>query len=173
MLNTNSSEAFWTGVWQESTNGLRIQLRSWGTSVAGVQVSVSVGSTVANFLGEFSAAPNGKFAKFELRAPDGSIVPPKKGVTMESQFPQRLATSNLPRLPDGGLQNVLGFFSNGPPALLTTVKINDVFQVRTQGVYVLEVNAVIYKFETNRQHLTRVDLPSVVTKIHLFESLSD
>jgi hypothetical protein len=164
---TGGGEMFWPGEWKESTNGLRVQLLSWREKLKGVGVSISVGSTVRNQLGGLFGAPDDRFEKFELRSADGHVVLPKKGVTMEGRIPQRISISALPRWPDGGLKNGIGFFTNGPPAVLRTVYLNDVYQIRTQGVYVLKVNAVVYRFETTSQHLIRMVLPSVETKINL------
>jgi hypothetical protein len=51
--------------------------------------------------------------------------------------------------------------------VLKRFAVQDTYQIKERGDYTLTVWPVIYQFSTNRQFLTRIDLPYVTTKIHL------
>jgi hypothetical protein len=80
---------FWSGPWNEATNGWRVQLRVYNRTNfayrAGVakpfstnlMLSVEWGSPVKDSGGGYFVAPNGKFDKFELLDGKGNVVPPK------------------------------------------------------------------------------------------------
>ena len=85
----NLSE-FWNGIWKESTNGLRTQLRIYReTNVSFAQegigrpistnlmLRVEWGIATSNSGGGYLMAPNGKFAKFELQDANGSGIRPR------------------------------------------------------------------------------------------------
>jgi hypothetical protein len=78
---TNPSE-FWTGVWQEDTNGWRVQLRInsetnyWDPQKGILVLRVEWGSAVRDSGDGYYRAPNGKFAKFQLLDAKGNVVPP-------------------------------------------------------------------------------------------------
>jgi len=83
----NPSE-FWNGVWKESGNGWRTQLRVYPqtnvTFINGIarplstnlMLRVEWGSPVKNSGGGYFMSPNGKFARFELKDIDGNVVSP-------------------------------------------------------------------------------------------------
>ena len=128
---------------------------------------VGVGSVVYNCLGGYVGSPNGKFEKFELLNSNGVVVPFVKGMALEGQLPSRISIKEFPRWHDGGLKNVIGFFTNGVPDILSDVKLNELYRIPRVGDYTLTVCPAIYKFETNMDYLDRVDLPCVTTKVHL------
>ncbi len=87
---------------------------------------------------------------------------------MEAVFPVKIRAKSLPRWPDGGLKNNISFLTNGGPYPLTNINLNNVYIVTTEGDYKLTVCPTIYKFESNRQYLDRIELPSVTSQVHLF-----
>jgi hypothetical protein len=168
-VSTNLDE-IWPAVWKESTNGLRIQLDAFrNTDTKEDWLIIGVGSVVFDSGGSFFGPPSGKFAKFELRDTNGVILPPKGGVLMEGQFPERIPLKDLPRRPygDRGLLNRLFFFTNSGPGRLREMKFKDIYRVPKEGEYTLTVDVVIYRFETNWHYLDRLDLPCITTKVHL------
>lgn len=158
--------ALWPGVWKEDTNGLRAQLY-FETDAGQKRVHVGVGSVVFNSLGGYVGSPNGKFSKFELQDSNGIVVPFVKGMALESQLPSRISIKDLPRWPNGGLKDHIGFFTNGGPFTLKDVNLDDLYRIKNEGNYTLTVCLTIYKFGTNAKYLNRVDLPCVTTKIRL------
>lgn len=162
--------ALWPGVWKVSTNGLRVQLYCWHENSHDLWASVAVGSVVSNLLGEYVSPPGHKLAKVELRNAGGTVVAPIRRAGLEHQMPLQMALNDLPRWSDGSLQNVLGFFTNGPPAIIERFRIADVFRVKTQGFYTLNICATVYKFSTNKAYVTRTDLPCLSTNLYLLPS---
>jgi len=164
---TNIGE-LWPGTWKEGINGLRVQLYLWDTNLPKPKASVAVGSVITNSGGGNYDPPDGKFEKFELRDSNGIIVPLIKGASMDGQHPARISVDMMPRWhSNGGFRNLVGFLSNGPPAILKVFSIADIYRIEKEGDYKLTVCPLVYKFETNGRYLDRLDLPCVSATIHL------
>jgi hypothetical protein len=163
-------EAVWPGIWQQNTNGWRVQVYGWNTNGPDAWVSVGIGNTVTNSTGGggYLWTPNERFAKFELMDSNGMAVLPKKGIILEDQFPSRLPIHDFPKWSDGELKNRMGFFTNSPPWILKQVRIRDLYQLKEEGEYTLTVCPIIYKFGTNAENFVyKIDLPCVTAKIYL------
>jgi hypothetical protein len=169
VIETNADEFWPSGMWVEDTNGWRL-LVTIETNMLNPRVTVAVGSRTRNSGGGYYGTPSGKFAKFQLLGTNGIILQPRKGSDMEEQLRPRMSAHDFPRWPDGGLKHMIGFFSNSPPAELRECYIYDSYQIKQESDYILNVCAVIYKYETNADYLDRCDLPCVTTKIHLRRS---
>jgi len=65
------------------------------------------------------------------------------------------------------LKSHIGFFTNGGPYTIAAIKMDDIYRIKKEGDYTLQVCPSIYQFGTNAGYLDRVDLPCVTTKIHL------
>jgi hypothetical protein len=164
-VTNNNISTLWPGVWRENTNGLRVQLQS-ETESGQPLLHIGVGSVLFNSLGGFVGAPSG-CGKYELRDTNGVIAPYAKETSSEGTFPPRISIKDLPRWANGGLKNHIAFFTNGGPFTLADIKLDQLYAIPTEGNYTLTVCPVIYKFETNKEYLDRVDLPCVTIKVHL------
>lgn len=158
--------AVWPGVWNEGTNGLRVQL-SVITNGSSPLVRIGVGSIRYNSLGGYVGSPNSLFKKFELLDINGLAIPFKRGKSNEGLLPARLSINKFPRWPDGGLKSHVSFFTNAGPFTLADMDLKSLYQIQREGDYVLTVCPVIYQFGTNIGFLDRVNLPCGTTKIHL------
>ena len=166
---SNNVAALWTGVWKEGTNGLRVQLYSQ-RGPRGNWLMVGVGSVVLSAM-DYVGPPDGGFLKFELRDATGSVVPFRRGKTVEGRFPATLPIKDFPRWSTyGGLKHRLGFFSNRGPTTLREIELDDLFRIREGGNYTLTVHPVMYQLGTNAQSLDRVDLPEVTAKLALYSN---
>jgi hypothetical protein len=172
--NTNTDQ-FWKGYWSErtwteDTNGWRSQISSWTNSHYGT-VSVEAGSITMNSGMEYYRTPNHKFPKFELFDTNGVVIPAKRGMSLEDEFPQKLSTHDYPgwgeRIMVDGHSYRIHFYSNGPPPALNVCELNKAYSIKSEGDYTLTVCPVLYKLEANGTNLDRVDLPCVTAKIHL------
>jgi len=116
--------------------------------------------------------PSGKFPRMQLAYTNGAIIRPIKG-RMDERLPQIIAARDLPTIAHGAM-----FYEHGPgyhyflmdqnsPNMLADVVIKDAFQITNDAEYMITVFPALYKFETNREYLDRIELPSVTTKIHL------
>jgi len=130
----------------------------------------------------YLAPPATKFATVKLMDSHGTVTEPLPGMRLDGNLPQRLAIKDLPREPirgtkqrgsGGGLRDWL----YGLPAKLSEFTIQNVYRIEKEGDYTLTVAAVVYEFPSdyksnvslasNEQFVTRIDLPTVTTKIHL------
>lgn len=68
------------------------------------------------------------------------------------------------------MEDILIFYSNGPPAWVGSLVVPEAYQVKKDDNYTLAAGVVVYKFETNLYYLDRVDLPLIATTIHLSPS---
>lgn len=170
---------YWQGVWKGSTNGWGVKLTFDGTNTPNAEVWVGIGR-LAIIPGDDANCfwtPDGKFAKFELLAPDGAVVRPKKGKSLEADYPQRISVRAYPRWPDGAIKAMdFGVVTNGGPDTVGRYRLNDLYSITIEGTYTFTVHPVIYKDKSGVSEdgnmaatnlLDRVDLPSVSAKIHL------
>jgi hypothetical protein len=157
----------WPGAWKESTNGLRVQIYCVPGARSGEQwLTISVGSTVVNSYGDYAAPPGGEFARFELTDSQGAALSPVPGARLVARLPERISAKTLPRWHDGDPKLLL-FGTQTAGARLREFRISDIYRPRASGYFTLTVCPVIYKFETNRTYLDRVDLPCVSTNFYL------
>lgn len=191
---TNIAE-LWSGTWNQDTNGWRVQLRVCKTNSPDVCVLVQVGSVTRNSGLGYLPAPDCQFAKFELTDTNGDILSPRwrsaallyqrryvgkwivrprrwlheLDTSLEAKLPLTVSVADYPHFDNGTLVDHFGFVSNGPPCQIGYVKFKDVYSIKHEGDYTLTVCPVLYKMrsDTNEGILDRVDLPSVVTRIHL------
>ena len=161
-------EIMWPGVLRDDTNGWRVQLYCWGEKGKDTWASLGIGNTAANIGMGYVWTPNEKFYKCKLKDSSGKAILPRSGATLEAQYPASLSVRVFPKWSDGKLKNRIGFFTNSPPWVLKQFRLQDVFQIEQEGDYSLTVCPVIYKVETNAEHIAyRIDLPTVTTNIHL------
>jgi hypothetical protein len=166
-VETNIAE-LWPGVWTEGTNGLRTQLYCSETNSANPRVSVMVGSVVSNsWPSSYIGPPSGTFAKCALLNSKGVPMPCVKGQGMEGRLLPRIPVGSLPKWPDGGLRNRLGFLTNSPPDTIREFKLLDVFRVEKEDDYTLTICPAIYRFETNGRFVDRLDLPCASLRVRL------
>ena len=53
------------------------------------------------------------------------------------------------------------------PSEFKEIYLNEVFNIKERGYYLLTIFPVIYKFEADRNYVDRIDLPSVRANILL------
>jgi hypothetical protein len=169
-------------VWgDENANKIRTGLKAEGEAES-LTAKVFVFGGGTNYVDHYLAPVATKFARVELRDSNGAVIKPFPGKRVAGNLPRRIVIKDLPREPivgtqyrgrGGGLRDWL--FGN--PARLSQFVIQNVYPIETEGDYTLTIVAVIYKFpedyESNvplassEQFVTRIDLPTVTTKIHL------
>jgi len=190
--NSTNAALYWQGVWQEDTNGWRVEL-TFDTN--DTELQVRVGSVVITSGGGYLMTPSGKFAKFELVDPDGNLVPPKPGAgtilrhmytnatfgtnlpawadpsdgALEENFPDTISSDVYPRDPTGEVAGDFYIIKGLPPNPINFLKLRDAYSITNEGDYTLTVCPILYKMHsrTNLDVLDRIDLPCVTTKIHL------
>jgi hypothetical protein len=92
---------------------------------------------------------------------------------MQDELPLRLPTSKLPHQNNyeifggNGIQYYYFQLFKGNPAPFKEADIYECFKIQTSGYYFLRVFPVIYKFESDRTYVDRIDLPSAEVKIFL------
>ncbi len=175
--NTNTDKFWkvdWTErAWTEDANGWRTQITTYTNSHYGT-VSIEVGNLTMNSGTEYYRTPSHKFATFELLDTNGAVIPAKPGMSLESEYPQKLSTQDYPGwgervITDGHSYRML-FYLNGSPWTLNVCELNKAYLIKTEGDYTLTVCPVIYKIEANETNFDRVDLPCVIAKVHLLPS---
>jgi len=180
--NTNTSK-FWDGTWVEDTNGWRVQLNIRNNNTPQAAVVVSFGSVVRNSddgTGEYFSPPHDLFPKFELKSTDGTILQPRPGCSVETDCPSRIPVRSYPPYKVSYLVGEIWFVTNGPPSPLVPKELREYYSITNEGDYTLTVRPVLYQnrtgkkidikkdfSETNTNYFDRVDLPSVMTTIHL------
>jgi hypothetical protein len=164
---TNVDE-YWQGVWKEDTNHWRVQLSFSKTNTPDVTVTIGLGSIFTNSGGGYFVSPDGKFEKFELLAPDGTIVPfttnaavalvrAQDGIfgievvpktqwngSFEEDFPQQIPVGAYPHFSANAIAGHFAFVSNGGPYSLGIYRLNDVYSITNKGDYTLTVRPVVY-----------------------------
>jgi len=162
--------AWWQGVWREDTNHLRVQITCIATNTLKPQASVAVGSTAFSCDGYYQLAPGGGI-KWELRDSHGTLIPPSRAIPHQGLLPARISLSDIPKhRGQRRMEDILIFYSNGPPAWVGSLVVPEAYQVKKDDNYTLAAGVVVYKFETNLYYLDRVDLPLIATTIHLSPS---
>lgn len=182
--NTNVAR-FWRGIWKEDANGWRVELNFERTNTPDVSVWVSIGSVVRNTedgTGDYFLPPRGRFAKFELLSPDGTVIRPQTGDwSMERDWPKRMPVRLYLPMEVGPLAGEFWFVSNGPPFRVGGYSLEGLYSITNEGDYTLTVRPFLYHnltgrkidvsgahfHQTNTDYFDRVDLPAVSCKIHL------
>ena len=167
-----SSAAAWLSSkdikWSSQTNGF------W----TGVNVSVPLANTVKVLILStnppegmvYVLPPYDTFQRLELRDTNGTMIPPLYG--SKGDLPPRIPAKRMPHNRDGlfsGHGTIYKYFMLGPrgPGVFNDIRINDLYRIQEEGEYTLRICPVIYKFETNREYLDRIDWPSVCLKMRL------
>ena len=95
--------------------------------------------------------------------------------SIERNYPGTISDLEYARYKDGLYFTFAGFASNGPPCEIGSMKINDVFSIKSEGDYSLVVQPVLFRMHTEggtfQGYLDRVDLPCVTTKVHLVSNV--
>jgi len=158
------------GVWREETNRLRVQITCVATNTSKPRASVAVGSTAFTCDGYYQLAPGGG-VKWELRDSHGTLIPPRRGTSSPGLLPARISLSDMPkRRGQRRMEDVLIFYSNGPPAEVGSMVAPEAYHIKKDDNYTLTARVVVYKFDTSFSYLDRVDLPSIATMLHLSPS---
>lgn len=135
-------------------------------------ISVFVQTSKTNVYLDYLAPINRPFRRFELRDSRGKVMVPRHGAELERQLPLNIATKDWPRSPAYGhhLEELKGqlWLRPGSKETYRSFRIQDLYQVDQEGDFVLTIAVSLYKFAADRQSVSRVDLPSVTTTVHLF-----
>lgn len=174
---TNSYQGFhsWanpkSSVWSEETNGYRTGL-NWVPESPAKVIIICILSTNAISGLDYVNPPSGKFQRMELRDSEERLVPPIRN-RMNERLAQRIAVSDLPQNHDDGPFRGHGVKYNyfilvkDEPSEFKEIYLNEVFNIKERGYYLLTIFPVIYKFEADRNYVDRIDLPSVRANILL------
>lgn len=156
---SGQTNGFWTGVYRPIGVPNSINVAILSTNRADVDNM---------FL--YVLPPTDTFERLELRDTNGVLVPPDKKA--KGSLPYRIPASNMPHSSDGiysGHGTVYQYFFIGShyPGVFNEIAVNNIYHVKQEGDYTLSVCPIIYRFETNREYLDRVDWPCVSINIHL------
>jgi hypothetical protein len=170
----NTNIVWWRGVWREDTNHLRVEMCCDATNTPRPEIFLMLGSTEVNCEGLYQRAPDGKFAKCELRSALGRIIPPRPGASIESEHPLKISFADIPKTKGRRrVEDTLIFSTNGLVATVAAFAIPDVYHIPEEGDYTLTLTAVVYRFRTGSLDLDRIDLPSLSAVFHLYPSPSE
>src|SRR5437588_12660843 len=152
-------------VWSGQTNGLRTGI-AWTPDSPVQKVFVLLFSNTAASPSEYVYPPGHRLAKVELRALDGSVVPPgTQSSKLDGDLPQSITAGDLPSVRSGsifrgrGIDHEYFLLSRSGPSRLLDFKLTEIFEVKKRGDYTLTVCPVLYHFTTNRQSAIRVNWP--------------
>jgi hypothetical protein len=156
--------------WSQETNGFRTGI-IWD-SRAPDSVAVVVLPINASRYNDYLVPASHKLPRFELHDVERAAIPPASGQRMDGALPARMPERDYPRFHDGifsghGVKYNYFILSTNIPVVLKEFAISQVYSVKKEGDYTLTVFPVIYKFETNREYLDRIDLPCVSKIVHL------
>jgi hypothetical protein len=162
-------------VWGGGSNGFRAGL-CWGDFSGKMDITVLVLTFKTNTAWRYVVPPGKKFMKLELRDARGTLLPSLKGKELDGELPQRILTKDLPHSPPAGIHNPSMIedwltLAVGLPGRYRDFFIEDAYRIRQDGDYTLTVWAAIYEFASDRQSVSRIDLPPVTAKIHLSASV--
>lgn len=130
------------------------------------------------------AKPGAALAMYEYGGTNMSRAHPQPSrgdTSVAENHPSTISDTEYPRWKsgDGNLAGrfvkFVGFVSNGPPCHIGYLKFNDIYSLTKEADYTLAVQPVLYRMHyeggTFQGYLDCVDLPNVITKVHLVPSV--
>ncbi|GEM_PF-2086775 len=171
-ISDTNMDKYWNGIWQQDTNGWRVQLGIYSDNGnANPTVVISTGSILSNFPGCLMT-PNGKFSQFELKDADGNIIKPKQDAGMNlikgffplvyyhtnlpdwmsptngsltMDFPKNISTDIYPRWSEDKIACQVEGFTNNTPTEIGKIDLDRIYSIQKEGDYTLTICPVLYK----------------------------
>jgi hypothetical protein len=136
------------------------------TDVASQRIEAYVLTSKSNAFWNYVKAPGGAFRKIELRGTNGVALAPSANIRkVIAECPGSIRREDLP-LTHGMFANQVTL-SAGQPYSVGDFTIRDLYRIEKEGDFLMSVCVIIYEFATNRQSVSRIDLPCVRAKVHL------